>query len=82
MQSSFVAALRPIGPAASTSSESRSGKYHSAASTGERPNSFATFSIGVTSPFFHGRGSPLVASAPARTWISDSTAGEVDSSNA
>ena len=77
-----MTALRPRLLAPSTSSDSRVGKYHSVASTGERPNSRATFSIGVTSPFCHGRGSPLAASAPARTWISDSAAGEVEWSNA
>ena len=45
-----MTALRPRLLAPSTSSVSRVGKYHSVASTGERPNRRARFWIGVTSP--------------------------------
>ncbi len=68
--------------AAPTSIDSRLGKYHSTALLGSCPNVFARFAIGVTSPSTQSRGSPVVASDPARTWIRASAFGDVEASNA
>ena len=68
--------------APSTSSVSFSGKYHSTALPGSLVNPSSSRESGVSSPACQGRGSPVAASCPACTWISDSAAGEVDASNA
>jgi hypothetical protein len=58
--------LRRSSLAPSTSSERRSGKYHSTPLTGWSPNHCATRAIGETSPSSQSRGSPARRAARAQ----------------
>ena len=66
----------------STSSVNRRGKYHSAALGASAPKAAAKRSMGVSSPFLHRRGLPVLASEPALMRISSRPLGEVSPSNA